>query len=354
MTDPLTESKAALEQARLAYNRGDFKETRRWAERAATLAPDREEPWLWLATVAGPRASVEYVNRALQINPQSARVRKAMDWAVRRYRAVTPTSAPRRPIVDPNIPTAAVIRPRPSLARRMLVPLAAAIVILLVTIAVLAAPYPPLKQAAAQVLSQVEALASGRPAAAIDISLVKATRTATFTPTLTPTPTATFTPTPTYTPTPTFTPIPTDTPVPTDTPPPTETEGPPPPDVPNGISQDEHWIDIDLTNQMAFAYEGDVLINSFLVSTGTWQHPTVTGTYQIYVMYRYADMSGPGYYLPDVPYVMYFHDGYGLHGTYWHDNFGTPMSHGCVNLATPDAEWVFGFVEVGTVVNVHY
>ena len=45
-------------------------------------------------------------------------------------------------------------------------------------------------------------------------------------------------------------------------------------------------------------------------------------------------MSGPGYYLPGVPYVMYFYQGYGLHGTYWHDNFGQPMSHGCVNLPT--------------------
>jgi lipoprotein-anchoring transpeptidase ErfK/SrfK len=116
----------------------------------------------------------------------------------------------------------------------------------------------------------------------------------------------------------------------------------------------DHWIDIDLTRQMAFAYEGDVLVRSFMVSTGTWQHPTVTGTYQIYVMYEYADMAGPGYYLPSVPYVMYFYKGYGLHGTYWHSNFGTPMSHGCVNFATEDAGWVFSFVEVGTVVHVHY
>jgi lipoprotein-anchoring transpeptidase ErfK/SrfK len=65
-------------------------------------------------------------------------------------------------------------------------------------------------------------------------------------------------------------------------------------------------------------------------------------------------MSGPGYYLPDVPYIMYFYKGYGLHGTYWHNNFGTPMSHGCVNLTIPDAAWLYNFSSVGTVVNVHY
>ncbi len=116
----------------------------------------------------------------------------------------------------------------------------------------------------------------------------------------------------------------------------------------------EHWIDVNLSEQRLYAYEGDTLVNSFVVSTGTWQTPTVTGSYKIWVKLRSAAMSGPGYYLPDVPYIMYFYKGYGLHGTYWHNNFGTPMSHGCVNLTIPDAEWVYNFTNVGTVVNVHY
>ncbi len=116
----------------------------------------------------------------------------------------------------------------------------------------------------------------------------------------------------------------------------------------------ERWIDVDLSQQRVYAYEGDTLMNSFLVSTGTWQTPTVTGKYKIWIKLRSAAMSGPGYYLPDVPYIMYFYKGYGLHGTYWHNNFGTPMSHGCVNLTIPDAEWVYNFTSVGTVVNVHY
>jgi lipoprotein-anchoring transpeptidase ErfK/SrfK len=115
-----------------------------------------------------------------------------------------------------------------------------------------------------------------------------------------------------------------------------------------------HWIDVDLSNQMVYAYAGDSVVNSFLVSTGTWLHPTVVGQYHIYVKYRSAPMSGPGYYLPDVPYIMYFYKGYGLHGTYWHSNFGTPMSHGCVNLRTDQAAWLYNWASVGTLVNIHY
>jgi len=121
-----------------------------------------------------------------------------------------------------------------------------------------------------------------------------------------------------------------------------------------GSGNGARWIDVDLTNQRVYAYEGDVVVNSFIVSTGTWQTPTVTGQYNIYVKYSSAKMSGPGYYLPNVPYIMYFYGGYGLHGTYWHNNFGTPMSHGCVNLRTEDAGWLFGWASVGTLVNIHY
>jgi lipoprotein-anchoring transpeptidase ErfK/SrfK len=111
---------------------------------------------------------------------------------------------------------------------------------------------------------------------------------------------------------------------------------------------------VNLSAQTVQAYLGSELLNTFIVSTGTWRTPTVTGQYRIYVKYRYADMSGPGYYLPDVPYVMYFYRGYGLHGTYWHSNFGTPMSHGCINLRTDEAGWLFDFASVGTLVNIHY
>jgi lipoprotein-anchoring transpeptidase ErfK/SrfK len=179
-------------------------------------------------------------------------------------------------------------------------------------------------------------------------------------------PTRTKTPLPTETSVPTataqmvFAEGPSPTPLPTDTAVPIPTRYTAPTAKPNsgggtiaGLSG-ERWIDVDLTHQMVYAFEGNTVINSFLVSTGTWQHPTVTGQYHVYVKYRSTTMSGPGYSLPNVPYTMYFYKGYGIHGTYWHSNFGTPMSHGCVNLSIPDAEWMYNWASVGTLVNVHY
>ena len=111
---------------------------------------------------------------------------------------------------------------------------------------------------------------------------------------------------------------------------------------------------MDLTQQVLVAYEGNTPVRRVVVSTGLPGTPTVTWQYNIYVKYTAQLMVGPGYYLPDVPWVMYFYEGYGLHGTYWHSNFGTPMSHGCVNLATPDAEWLYYWSTWGTLVKVHY
>jgi lipoprotein-anchoring transpeptidase ErfK/SrfK len=106
------------------------------------------------------------------------------------------------------------------------------------------------------------------------------------------------------------------------------------------------WIEVDLGQQRLYAHEGDKVVYEFLISSGKWA-PTPTGTFRIWIKLRYAKMSGGSralrtyYYLPNVPYVMYFYKGYGLHGTYWHNNFGTPMSHGCINLSIPDAEKLF-------------
>ena len=109
-----------------------------------------------------------------------------------------------------------------------------------------------------------------------------------------------------------------------------------------------------LREQRVYAYQDGQLVKSFVVSTGLPRTPTVRGQFRVYVKYRSQTMSGPGYYLPNVPYVMYFHRDYGLHGTYWHSNFGRPMSRGCVNLRTPDAQWLYNWAEVGTPVHVRY
>jgi lipoprotein-anchoring transpeptidase ErfK/SrfK len=111
-------------------------------------------------------------------------------------------------------------------------------------------------------------------------------------------------------------------------------------------------IVVSTADQRIYAYENGQLVHSYLVSTGLPDTPTVLGDYKVYVKYTATDMSGPGYYLPQVPYTMYFYQGYGIHGTYWHNSFGRPMSHGCVNLPTSEAQWFFNWADVGTPVRV--
>jgi lipoprotein-anchoring transpeptidase ErfK/SrfK len=126
----------------------------------------------------------------------------------------------------------------------------------------------------------------------------------------------------------------------------------PEPGSPETIGEDR-WIDVDLSGQLLTAYEGNVPVRSYPVSTGLPATPTPEGQFRIWIKLRYDDMAGADYYIEDVPFVMYFHEGYGLHGVTWHGNFGYPMSHGCVNLPTEEAEWLFEFADVGTLVNIH-
>jgi LysM repeat protein len=124
------------------------------------------------------------------------------------------------------------------------------------------------------------------------------------------------------------------------------------PAAPAAVFSTGRSIIVDLSDQRIYAYENGALVRVVVVSTGLPATPTVTGTYNVYLRYTSQNMSGPGYYLPGVPYVMYFYQGYAIHGTYWHSNFGTPMSRGCVNLPTPEAEWFFNWADYGTPVTV--
>ena len=109
-----------------------------------------------------------------------------------------------------------------------------------------------------------------------------------------------------------------------------------------------------LSTQMTYAYEDGVLMRSVLTSTGLPATPTVQGDYAIYQKYDAQLMSGPSYYLPGVQWVMYFYQGYALHGTYWHSNWGNPMSHGCVNMPNEEAAWFYNFASIGTPVHVRW
>lgn len=99
---------------------------------------------------------------------------------------------------------------------------------------------------------------------------------------------------------------------------------------------EEKWIDISLAEQKLRAYEGGTVVIEFPISSGKWA-PTPTGQFNIWYKTRSQVMSGGSkalgtyYYLPNVPNNMFFYQGYAIHGAYWHNNFGQPMSHGCVN-----------------------
>lgn len=119
-----------------------------------------------------------------------------------------------------------------------------------------------------------------------------------------------------------------------------------------GVASEERWIEIDLSEQKLYAWEGNRLFLETLISTGLPWTPTPTGEFRIWIKLRATKMEGGKgayyYYLPNVPYVMYFENdmipgwkGYGLHGTYWHSDFGNQRSHGCVNLPTSIAEKIY-------------
>lgn len=111
---------------------------------------------------------------------------------------------------------------------------------------------------------------------------------------------------------------------------------------------EEKWIEIILAEQKLKAWEGNRVVKEFLVSTGLTGE-TPKGTFSIWYKTRNQVMSGGSrengtyYYLPNVPNNMYFYGSYAIHGAYWHNNFGHPMSHGCVNEPLAEAQWMFNW-----------
>lgn len=115
----------------------------------------------------------------------------------------------------------------------------------------------------------------------------------------------------------------------------------------------QRWIEIKLSSQRLIAWEGNQPIYAVLISTGKAASPTPTGVFAIQTRIRSARMQGIDYNVPDVPYTMYYSGNYAIHGAYWHHRFGTPVSHGCVNVAVNHARWLFNWARVGTSVVVH-
>jgi hypothetical protein len=128
--------------------------------------------------------------------------------------------------------------------------------------------------------------------------------------------------------------------------------GPPP----EGLAENERYIDVDLSSQTLVAFEGSRPVYATLISSGKFSkdkdkdHSTPTGEWRIREKHITTTMDGDGtaagdlpYSIEDVPFVMYYYRSFALHAAFWHSNFGVQMSHGCVNLAPLDAKWVFFF-----------
>ena len=405
----LIEAREHIVKAREALRRGDKHTARQLGEKAVLLTPNLEDAWLILvAADSNPEDALAYAKKALELNPQSPRAHKALDWAAGQLQKVNAAADP-LPAVD-NVPTrpkpgsgnmrvmaqtvpavlpgASIFRPikveqtkgpAKNSSQWMLI-FSGAFLALLVCAGIIVGtwsvfrgssfasflPATDLVPTQEVLWAQVDIPKPGvKP---IDVSAFAPQPTSVVAappaaeeaseelPEIAPTepPEAVSAEAPAAAPEATEPPGVMSMDILADTPTSEYVAPKAPPVVAAGGGNSGRWIDVNLSTQSVYAYEGDTVVNSFVVSTGTWMTPTVTGKYKIWIKFKSTAMSGPGYYLPNVPYVMYFYKGYGLHGTYWHNNFGTPMSHGCVNLRTSDAEWLYNWASVGTVVNVHY
>jgi hypothetical protein len=118
-------------------------------------------------------------------------------------------------------------------------------------------------------------------------------------------------------------------------------------ELPALVRRNERWIDVDLDNQIMVAYEGELPVYATLVTTGARDTASETGLWRIWKKVAETDMSGLSgedpYAVATVPWTQFFspEKGLALHAAYWHDKFGTPRSHGCINLAPVDARWLY-------------
>jgi hypothetical protein len=130
----------------------------------------------------------------------------------------------------------------------------------------------------------------------------------------------------------------------------------PPQRPPSWAASGRKWIDVSILRQSLVAYEGTRPVYVTLVSTGAdglgdpkKTRSTILGAFLIHTKHVTVTMDGDErkdeFDFRDVPFVQYFTEGFALHGAYWHDEFGTPRSHGCVNLAPIDAAWLFGWTD---------
>ncbi len=356
MEDQNTINNELIAKAKKAVLEGNPTLARELAAQVLDSDPENISGLLLMAGLSEPQQSILWLRKVLDLDPQNKTARAGMHWVGSQLRQGSAVGWQKEP-QSAALAAGTALPPKqaePAKKPRRKLGWVWAVGALVIAVVLLG-------------LYSVGIIRL-QPIAGAQFQLVE-TNSVPLKPSLTPTNTATPTNTPTPTPTATPTNTPTPTATPTETPTPTETQLPTveitpyaneeDPNTPENIPGETQplgskWIDVNLSEQMLYAFEGDTVVASFLVSTGLWDTPTVTGTYYVWIKLLYDDMAGPGYYLPDVPYVMYFYRGYGIHGTYWHNNFGNPMSHGCVNMETSEAGWLYNWAFVGIPVHVHY
>jgi|DewCreStandDraft_4_1066084.scaffolds.fasta_scaffold00167_77 lipoprotein-anchoring transpeptidase ErfK/SrfK len=123
------------------------------------------------------------------------------------------------------------------------------------------------------------------------------------------------------------------------------------------IITDGKLITVDIGKQMLYAWEGGKIIHQTKISSGLPKTPTVKGSFKIRWKVPKQRMKGESawygkYDYKNVPHVMYFYQDYAIHGAYWHNKFGRPNSHGCVNVPLASAEWLYNWAEKGTRVEI--
>ncbi len=381
MTDKLSAAKEALRRARTALRQGEKDSARRWEEKAASLAPELEAPWLLLAAVSRPQVSIHYLKRALKINPNSEHAKKGMAWVMKKLSvteprkqdlgAVTspdktqkPISAAQKVKTEPRQPAGGILHIHSQVVEDTQ-PIRAAgktekphfwrqsLPALLVTVIVVSAVWALLPRA-----SSFAASFNASPTATrvqehwgqADIS--KPTYTPTATATFTPSPTPTITPSPT----PTFTPEPTATPYPTAEP------EPPPAPASNPAPSGNKYVLVDISEQHLYAYQGNTLVFSFVASTGM-NNATATGNFS--VLNKIPSAYGATWDIWMPSWLGIYWAGTlqnGIHALpimsngsiLWDGYLGTPISYGCVVLGTYEAKLLYDWVDVGTPVTIQW
>ena len=344
MTSDFSAATQAIRNAQDALRAGNKCAARRWAEIAASQNPILEEPWLILAVVASPRASVAYLEQAIKINPQSGRARAGMNWARERLQRGSEKGA--KPSYSGGKPTQRVSSPfalpGKALARRYS-PLSTLMLALAIVVVAWVVWPGIVSPALALIRSKGSAAAQTDQHAWSGVDIPK--------PTYTPTATATSTPTPTPTPTATPTATPTSVLIPSEFIQPEAL-----------FSSNEKLIVVDISEQHLYAYEGGALVFSFIASTGIG-NSTRIGSFSVLEKIPNAYGTTWNIWMPN--WLGIYWSGYlqnGIHALpilsngvrLWAGYLGRPISYGCVVLGVEEAQLLYDWADVGTPVVIQW